>query len=73
MFKGLLGTWVLDVQVDREQIPVAVLLDDIASLDLPRPAAGFALLPPGQAVSELLELEGLGLAVVLPPLEQRDV
>ena len=60
----LLGARVLDVEV-------AAVRQDRRSGDLPSPLVLLAVVPPCQAVRELLELDRRGLGVVLAPLGQR--
>lgn len=64
MFEVLFAAGVLDVQVEAA-------LHDPLYRHTPGPVVLYTILPPAQAGVELLELDRLGLGVVLPPLRER--
>lgn len=67
----LLAARVLKVEIAGDKAAVTIIFQHVLNLDLPRPLVFFALVPPGNAVGEFLELDGLGLGVVLPAFGQR--
>ena len=71
MRKVLFVVWVLDVEVDGDEVTLPVILQKIASFDSPGAFVFFAFFPPGQAVSELLKLNRCSFRVLLAPLGER--
>jgi hypothetical protein len=59
-----LAAWVLDVEI-------AAVLENIGGGDFPGSVVLFALIPPSDAVGELVELDRLGFGVVLPAFGKR--
>ena len=66
MSKHLAAVWVLDIQIDRDEVSLLVILQDVLDGDAPGSLVHLPILPPFQKRRKLLVLQWHRLGVVLP-------